>query len=265
MTPTKVTQQFYISTGRLNVFYTLRSTRHGSHDVGYVWDNYVCTLSTDEDKAIEKVREYVAAFRERVGETDDFKVVLNELPETDVRHRRGKLSARDTDALEMLEAGRFPFGKHAGENIADAPDGYLLYFADKAKEEARPVFAAMCTACLGVALEKGLIARREEKRAERAAQDALSQHVGTVGARLVVEGEIVTVYHKDGDDYSPGYWITKVRDPAGNLFTYIGNELAPKGARVRFRATVKSHDTREGVRSTRVMRPAKLEVITPEG
>lgn len=162
-----------------------------------------------------------------------------------------------TVALEKIEAGLFPFGKHKDTPIADAPDSYVLYFADK-HTEADVVVQALAAVCMGVAMERDLIAKREAARQERAELDAQSQHVGTIGERILFEGEVVSAFYREADAYSGGFWITKVRC-GGNLITYIGNMLAERGETIKFKATVKKHDEYKGALSTVVNRPKIIE------
>lgn len=246
--------EVYISTGKLNAFYTLWTQRTGG---GFYADpHYVCNLAVDEDRALEKARDYAERMSDRLA---PMPVVFVGFEHEGLARRRGKLSVRDTANLEKIEAGIFPFGKHKDTRISDAPDGYVLFFADKAKDEGLDVsMSALAAACLGVALERDLIAKRDAAREERAALDAQSGHVGEVGDRLEFQGEVVTVFRKEYQD-GTGYWISKVRDGV-NLVSYLGAKpLGERGAVVRFRATVKRHDDYKGVRSTQVSRPHALE------
>lgn len=255
---TKVFQQFYISTGAKNAMYTLRWTRFAA-DIHYPADSYVCVLSADLEKAQAKALEYFTAFAERIsytGPTADFELTLSDDPENENTKRRGVLSVRDTLSIEDIESGVFPFGKHVGTRIEDAPENYVLYFADRHTDrEQSAVFAALTAACLGVALEKGYVAKRDERRAERHAIDSLSQHVGTVKERMIFEGEIVSVFQKAATEYDAGYSITVVRTPEGNLIDFYNNELGKVGDVVKFKATVKAHREYKGIKSTRVNRP----------
>ncbi|WP_432262918.1 hypothetical protein [Cupriavidus sp. TMH.W2] len=251
-----IVQTYYISTGRKGAFYTLRCRRDAvgasAAASAFMPDFYVCTLAADETRAAEKAAVYVEAMRERIGESDTFQIVFDDAPEREAFKRRGRLSVRDTRTVERIEAGFFPFGKHAETPIAEAPDAYLLYWADKIRDaEQDYVKAALAAACMGAALEKGLIAKRDAARAERAALDAQSNFLGTVGERRDFTGEVVTAYQKD--EFSP--WITKVRC-GDDLVTYVGNKaLGTLGAVITFRATIKKHDEYKGVRSTQVSRP----------
>lgn len=245
---------FFIRTGKKNVFYTLWSIREGSA-VGIVREHYICNLSINEDEAEAKAIEYTEAYRQRVGESDSFKVVFGGIDAGDTYKRRGKLSIRDTHNIEAIEAGRFPFGKHAGTMIADAPASYLLFFADKAAEAQEPVMSALSAACLGVALEKGLIAKRDATRAAQREIDLVSQHVGTVGERLEFAATVACVIVKEASAFSDGYTMNKLRDAAGNLFICFGKVLGETGQAIKLRGTVTRHSERDGIKTTVINRP----------
>ena len=256
----------YISTGKLSAMFTLWTGRE-CNDMAVnaiLRDNYICNLAAvgGDEEAQRKALDYCERMSERRGVNIEFRGFYDE-PQNG---RKGKLSVRDTAALEQIEQRAvFPFGKHAGTLIADGPDSYVLYWADQMGKEGTGIVAEVLAArCMGVAMERDLIAERDAQRAERAELDAKSQYVGAVGERLVIEGEVIGAFFKDNGcgyaDQPEGYWITKVRS-GENLLTYMGNKLAERGERVRFRATVKAHNEYQGVKSTKVNRPAKVEIL----
>lgn len=257
---TKVVTEFYISTGKLNAMFTLRRVRTA---VGLAFDNdhYICNLAgaNNEEGAIAKARDYFERMFDRMGgNTEEHSIFFNDCPEVMPRARRGKLSVRDTAALEQIEAGRFPFGKHAGKLIADGEDGYVLYWSDQAAkaDPSNVVIQALAAACTGVALERDLIAKRQAARDERAELDAKSVHVGEVGQRIEFEGEVVSKFYQE-HEYEASYYIMKIRC-GGNLISYIGNGAlieAERGDTVKFKATIKGHSEYKGVKETKVNRP----------
>lgn len=257
-----ITQTYYISTGKKNAMYTLRCRRdfvgQCASMAQFMPDFYLCNLASTEDRAIEKASEYVQAMRDRIGEREGFVINFEPTLYAEADKRRGKLSVADTRKIEAIENGLFPFGKHSGTLIQDAPESYVLFFADKAADQADDVvMQALSSACAGVALEMGYIARREARREDLAALDSLSGHIGELGERREFEGELYTVFFK-GDKSLPacGYWINKAR--CGNdVVSYIGSKaLGEKGQRIKFKATVKKHDYYKGVKSTQVSRPS---------
>jgi uncharacterized protein (DUF3820 family) len=250
----KQIRTYYISTGAKNAMYTLRLAIVGN---GHFIDNYVCNLAATEDKAIEKATDYVERLTARVASDESLVVILDDCPEFIVDKRRGKLSIYDTRNIEEIENGTFPFGKHKGVKIVDAPDSYVLYFADQAISETNMVSNALIAACQGVALEKGLIAKREAVRAERFATDSLSSFIGTIGERREFTGEIFTFINKEPSEFQAGYTLTKIR--IGNdIVSFFNNEMGKVGDTIAFKATVKQHNDYKGVKTTIVNRPKAL-------
>jgi hypothetical protein len=254
-----IQQTYYIGTGAKNAMYTLRCRRdvlgQSTHMFEFMPDFYVCTLAAEESRAAEKAQTYVDAMRDRIGESDDFKILFDSVPDREAYKRIGKLSVQDTHAVHMIESGVLPFGKHKGLRIEDAPDSYVLFFADKAKEKQDSyVLDVLASACMGSALERGLIAKRAKAREERAAVDCLSNFIGTIGERREFTGEVVTAFRKGEDGCA--YWINKVRC-GNNIVTYIGGKaLGELGATITFRGTIQKHDEYQGIKSTRINRPA---------
>lgn len=246
-----IVQTYFISTGKLNAMYTLRYRRVG--DV-YCHDVYLCNLAATRDLAVSKAETYVEALRERIGESSDFKIVFDGSPDFELATRRGALSVATTLKLEMLEQGLFPIGKHVGTRIEDANDGYILFFADKVKEDSQDVvFSAVAAACAGVALEKGLIAKREQANAERDALNKASQYVGEIGARASFTGEIIMV--RDYETQFGINWVYKIRCGL-NLVTYMGSSnLGERGDVITFKATVKNHEIYQEIKQTLISRP----------
>ncbi len=252
-----IIQTYYVSTGAKNAMFTLRCHRDSDKGIlgPFAPDFYICNLSADEETAAYKATMYFNAMRQRMGpDREDFMMHLDAWGGT-VYERRGKLSVRDTQAMERIDAGYVPFGKHAGKRIDECEAGYLLWLSDKAGTFEGVPMNALAMVAQGVSLEKGYIAVREEKRAERAEADAFSVHVGTIGERLDFEGEVITSFEKKQEGVSL-YWLNKIRCN-GNLVTWISSKsIGEVGSVVKFKATVKKHDEYKGVKSTVINRPA---------
>lgn len=245
----KTITEVYISTGAQNVMYTLRQARSNR---GFSTDFYICNLSIDLEKAIAKARDYF----ERIYYKHEFgEVFFNDCPEYDPRERRKGMTAKQTDAVDEIERGFFPFGKHRGTKIEDAPDGYVLWWADKANEE-DAVVKALASFCMGVALERNLIAKRDEKREERDIRDRASTHIGAVGERMELEAIAFSVYHKT-NEYDDGYWISKFM-VGSDILVYYGKKIVEKDDVVKIRFTVKRHNEWEGKKTTVIQRPKIL-------
>lgn len=246
----KIVQTFYISTGAKNVMYTLRCKR------GPYADHYIRTLAGSEGKAIEKAREYFEAFCERINyvESDDYVLLFDENPDMVPNARRGRMSARETGYYDALMDGLAPYGKYAGQKLTDLPESYILFFADKFGSCDTDIADAFAAACLGVALELGYITKRDEERQARRNLDLKSQHIGQIGDRIVVEGDLYSCFHRES--HFGDYFINKIR-VGTDIVTYIGNDLGPKGP-IRIKATVKKHEVYNGIASTTVNRPSRI-------
>lgn len=246
----------YVSTGAKNARYTLRSARTSGE---FLIDNYIRNLADDEDLAEQKAIAYVEDYKARVA--GNGMIITYGGVWEEAFKRKGKLSVRDTQALEEIEDGRMPFGKNKGKRFEDLEENTLLYWADQAaKGEHSICIQGIAAACCGIAQERGLFAKRDIVRAERAELDAKSNFVGEVKQRLIFTGEIVSSFFKDGtESYSPSFHITKIRTAEDNLLT-VFSYLGDKGETVTFKATVKAHSEYNGVKSTIVNRPKIVEV-----
>jgi hypothetical protein len=243
----------YISTGAKSAMFTLWL---GRTDSLYHPDNYICNLAGfgNEAVAIEKAQDYCDRMSARLGSTVQFRGVWDE-----PRNQRGSLSARDIDCLKQIESGVTPFGKHAGVAFANLPDSYVMFFADKVNDASlNAVMSAFANACMGVAMERDLIAKREAKREERRNQDALSAFIGTEGERMTFSGVVFSQFKKEADDFNDGYWINKIRC-GDDIVVYIGNKFGERDETVTFKATVKRHSEYQGIKSTQVNRPKLME------
>ena len=114
----------------------------------------------------------------------------------------------------------------------------------------------------------GMIERAEKRLAEREefkqAKRESAKHVGTVGERRDFD---LTVKLVTGFDTQFGYTTVQIMEDAeGNVHVYKGsspllvfdgdiNDIANKGDRVQFKATIKAHDMRDGVAQTVLSRP----------
>lgn len=104
---------------------------------------------------------------------------------------------------------------------------------------------------------------RAEKKAALAARDAASQHVGTIGDR---RDFVLTVAFVTGFQSAFGWMnVVGMKDEQGNVFIYKGSAMIfnaekkdPKaGDVVTFKATIKEHGEREGVKQTILSRPTQ--------
>lgn len=249
----------YVGTGAKNAMYTLRTSRSmsGNNHHSYT-DSYIRNLAATEELADQKAFEYFEVVKSRFADQKDVTVLYSGVCEQ-ADKRRGKLSIQDTRAIETVETGVFPFGKHKDTKIADAPDGYILWLADMQKniEELRPVMAALASIASGIAVERGLYAKREAARAEQHEKELKSTFVGAVGERREFEGEVMQVFAKKYDDDQIAYYVNRILI-GDDIIVYAGNKLGEKGDKLKIKATIKGHNEYKGVKTTQVNRPKVL-------
>lgn len=253
----KLTVLVYCVTGAKNAMYTIRTQRVIPNFNMVCNDHYVCNVAATEEKAEEKALAYCARMQERMGDG----VVVEYIGIDDgIIKRRGKMSAADTIAIEKVEDGIFPWGKHKDTKIADAPDGYIIWLADQMKDATlKPVMAAMAAIAYNIAIERGLFAAREARKAEREEMEAKSNFVGTIGERRVFEGELVSVFgvRYDPADRDIAYYVNKIK-VGDDLIVYVGNGLGERGDMLKIKATIKAHSEYKGMKTTKVNRPKVL-------
>ncbi len=99
------------------------------------------------------------------------------------------------------------------------------------------------------------VAERAKAREEARQADAdKSGWLGTVGERRVFDLTIRLVVEMEGM-YGFSY-LHVMHDADGNVVVYKGtNLLGEKGNAISVKATVKDHDTRDGVKQTKISRP----------
>lgn len=268
------TQCFYVSSGRKNAMYTLRYRRFPV-PFGCV-DNYVCNLSTDPDLAEEKAKAYFEAWKERVGETETFKITFGGGADFDLFSRESTFSVEHTECLEMLNHGIMPIGKHKGKPVEDLPPTTILWYADQSVEEISgdneysirkaKFFSTVCSMMLGYALDMGLIEKREAEKQAIIEKRRLSNHIGEPGKRMDFKGSIALCKELSTTQVAWNTWTTKfinVIDCDGDLVVYFGKPLGEKGDLISFKATIKEHNERDGAKQTIVQRP-KIEEVQNE-
>jgi len=110
---------------------------------------------------------------------------------------------------------------------------------------------------------RSIIAKNAERKAQERAEALTKVHVGTVGERrdFDLTVKFITFY----DTHFGTKWVHIMNDDDGNILVYKGTaglynadkNHAEKGDRVSFKATIKSHDERDGVKQTILSRPAQ--------
>ncbi len=243
--------EVYISSGRKNALYTLRVLRSGG---GFHSDHYVRSLCRDPDKAETMARDYY----DRVF-GDQKNVAFAGYASHDLS-AWGAPEPWEREAIEAVERGIIPFGKHKGEMIADQDDGYVLWWSEQEiTAETGKGAVALIERMMGLAVERDLIAKREKRQAEYEAQKANSQHVGTEGERqrFTAKVEAISIFQ---NQYTEDRCIQRLRS-GDDLIVYWGfADLGDKGDTVSFDARVKRHADYKGENQTIVNRPTKIEI-----
>ncbi len=242
---------FYISTGAKNARYTLRHQRYAPGSF-VTPDSFICILADDIDRAAAKARDYFDRIKDRFENA-----VLVDEPDCEIGKRRGKLSLKATKNIEKIEAGLFPFGKHAMTQIVDAPDSYILYWADQSNTAIDLVIIALSSICMGIAMDRDLIQQRQDKRDMRKFTQVCSQHEGAIGERREFEGIVFSQFYNQ----EFGFYNTLILLDNGNIVSYAGNKMGERGERIRFVARIQSHGDYKGCRTTKVKRPSKVVII----
>ena len=104
------------------------------------------------------------------------------------------------------------------------------------------------------------IDERKARAAEREANKAKSQHIGTVGVRQAFEAEVVfTTYY---DTQWGTTFVTGMKSGDDMIVAKGTSDLswAKKGDTVSFMAMVKDHGERDGEKQTIVNRPTKIVI-----
>jgi len=97
--------------------------------------------------------------------------------------------------------------------------------------------------------------KREERKAARLAEDALSQHIGEVGQRIEMTLEVRKVIALDGY-YGP--ININICRCGSDVVIYKGSnrlDVFCDGPTVTVKATIKAHEVREGINQTIISRP----------
>ena len=101
-------------------------------------------------------------------------------------------------------------------------------------------------------------AKREQWAQERAERDAASEWIGEVGKRIELTlnvNHVVTLCGEYGMTF-----INLCRDDFGNAVVYKGsNDLKFHADKVTVKATIKAHETRDGVKQTIISRPKIID------
>lgn len=121
---------------------------------------------------------------------------------------------------------------------------------------------------LSPAQEKAVLAMIEKAKERVAAREAAkeakaasAQHIGTVGERR--DFDLTFKFRTEFDGIYGTTFVYVLEDDAGNVIVYKGSSRLwnaernhpEKGERIKFKATIKAHGERDGIKQTIVSRP----------
>ena len=280
-----MSKQFFISTGDKAGFYTLRVVV--PKYVGGQWidgSDYLCTLSTDWDAAVEKAREYL---REHYAGTD-CKLYGDEFKLQDIQRRKSEDLAAEREAAEQaaiqreitraaenrmaievaLRDERITFGKFGpqgtskGMTFRDCAENHLDYcrwIRDRAEEIAFDIDAAKHPQMLN-RLEVCAVAFVHWAAAngiDLSEPAAGAEYVGTEGDKIQIELTVERM--KDAHFTAPNgatsySWLYFCRDAAGNHVNFKTASRTfddvHRNDSITVTGTVKSHSEFNGAPNT---------------
>ena len=204
----------------------------------------VCLLCKGAAKLVTRTKLYTQAELDKMNLTRDKKRAKKNAALIVAAEERAAAVASRREAWEAI----------MGEWVknARAVAGHIEFVADiLAKGDNN---ADLSTAQIA-AVDKAVARELETQRFAEA-----SVYLGEEGDKVTVEGDVV---YQDGREGRFGWSYFHVIKTATGKVTQRGSFIAGKGARVRFVATVKEHDTdrRDGGKVTVVQRVRKLEVL----
>ena len=253
----------WIETGATRGMYTLhRLPDRGRPTFG---TTYVQNIGRTWERACKRADELNAAFVEECEIPADRIVV-----KYDISDERGTLRERnDYSDLAGWLGERLWFGKYKGyetEHVSKINPDYLIYIRDNfsaSNPRMKGLIEKITQLDLGESESEREWKEREAKIAAEKKRDAdRSDFIGTVGERLVFEN--MTVFFVADFEINLPWggtktiYISGLRDAAGNVAIYKGNNIADKGDVVSLRGTVKEHGVRDGVKQTIINRPHLL-------
>ena len=106
-----------------------------------------------------------------------------------------------------------------------------------------------------VAVVKSALDKAAAWKAERKAKDLQSNHVGSVGERRMFT--LTKTFNTSFDSDFGTVYIIGFKDEQGNIVIYKGSSYyhVENGQSVTFKATIKAHGERDGVKQTVLARP----------
>ena len=224
---------------------------------------YQKNLGNDPVRARELAEQYV---EEHTPSDKSLQVITEWDFDFDLNAYGAGLSSRERFNLNQIEKGVWPFGKHEGDQIANAPRHYVLWWANRNVDSIpSPSGKALIARCHEISKEQGWLEIQsyidKGYAILRVLQKSISKYVGEVGKRARFIGEQVFV--KSFETQFGVSFIRKFIDPSGNILVYFGGscELGYEGDIIHFDAKVKEHSEYDGSKQTIVQRPTKIKMV----
>jgi len=234
--------RYYISSGSKNAMRTLRKVLF--HNGRPMMDEYICNLCRDFDDATVKARGMIGTAATLESNADELNPWGADM-----------VSPWDAAAMDDIENGVMPFGKHKGLAIPDMNDGYVKFWVQQSAESRAG--AALIQAFTDLANDRGLFDLWEKQDAAIAAKKAASNFVGHPKERRDFILTIKKVIEVNGYYGTSSLYICE--DDNENAFIYIGNAVfGEEGETLECMATIKTHKIRDGVNQTVITRPKLL-------
>lgn len=259
---------YYVSSGELNRMHTLRvrfpETMYASDGEGgstayeVIRDWHIVNLSTDWDTAVEKAKAHAEAAEGRYSEGEKFElgVIRNRTPEEIEADRlaaeavvakvREEAEERErawrADKLDFIVAGKWPYGRYAGEKFDKADEGYIVYWLELEIEGDDVIAESLKNALAAHFPHLANIPKPNES------------YFGEIKKRYTVTVTPIASFSFEG--YYGRCYVEKYVSEGGELLVYKGG--APKGfplgKPVKIVATVKDHDEYKGEKFTAIIR-----------
>ena len=232
---------YYIGTGQKNGFYTLRQQYTVSVNTAigpqvFEYDQFLRTLSTDATKAVTKAEAMGYKVSTPKFSLDEIKRRAADLVKAEqeerIRIEEERASKAKINHEKLVDAGKWPIGRHTGYDFSVADPKYIMYFGDCADSD-----------YLSSALKSSfphLFPKTHDK------------YYGEPKSKYE---EAVTCIASFGFDTVYGYTnVIKMATESGHVLTYMGSGSfrAEQGEQMNITFKVKEHSEYNGENQTKV-------------
>lgn len=257
--------RYAIMTGELSAMYTLRVfTQTVVKYDQWSWE-YICNLSTDKDRALEKAKEVLGGLGtiEFLAPEDlnEYRIGIGEYEKSEAARRKIESEQakeeRKQYCLELVKNGIYPFGCHNSEQpskISNLSRSSLSFWANADVERES----------VAEALQEYIIINLYN----RLLPEPKAGHLGELKERLTLTGTVVRVGGFVRDSFDPWggdqEWcsVTTIVTDKGHMLTVFSTSWCGEvGDVLKFKATVKEHSEYEGIPQTVIQRINVIEVL----